>query len=732
MSQTTVTPHNILIELERIDLLIQLQVAYARRLNTLDESFRGLYIAEEEIDALLDEPAGLPHWAQRPLPLADDAVVEALARVESWMTSEVDATGSQGQPTRLDRLRACYKLSRFEIDALLICLTPEIDLRYQRFYGYLQDDITKRHPSVDLALNLLCSSLPAKLAQRRRFLSDAPLIKHRLIERFTDPTDVNSPLLGQYLRVDLRIADYLFESDEIDQRLQPYARLVAAEQSIDGLLNEDGFRKRLLLLAKQTTVAGDRLTLYFEGVSGIGKRTTAAALAREIGKRLLVIDGEQLSGADHLPFETAVTLAAREAFLQDAVLFWKGFDLLTDDSHRPWRETLFAALEVYPGLNILAGNAMWEPRDAGHKRPFVRIEFARHSFQERKAFWPRFLNGNMPVDADVDLDALAMKFRFTAGQIQAAAVTAAGLARWRDPENSQITMDDLYAASRLQSNRKLGELARKISPHYTWDDIVLPNHRMQQLREIVSQIKHRAKVYEEWGFGRKLAMGKGLNALFAGPSGTGKTMAADIMAGALGLDLYKIDLSSVVSKYIGETEKNLARIFVEAETSNAILFFDEAYALFGKRSEVRDSHDRYANIEISYLLQRMEEYDGVVILATNLHKNMDDAFVRRMHFTVEFPFPDEVSRRRIWEKIWPAETPRKPDIDLPFMARRFEITGGNIRNIALTAAFLAADNGEVVDMSHLIRATQREHQKMGKVVIDGEFGEYAQYVRGEA
>ncbi len=205
-------------------------------------------------------------------------------------------------------------------------------------------------------------------------------------------------------------------------------------------------------------------------------------------------------------------------------------------------------------------------------------------------------------------------------------------------------------------------------------------------------------------------------------------MAAEIMAGELGLDLYKIDLSSVVSKYIGETEKNLARIFAEAETSNSILFFDEADALFGRRSEVRDSHDRYANIEISYLLQKMEEYEGVVILATNFRRNMDDAFVRRMHFTIEFPFPNENDRRRIWKQIWPDDMPRSPELDLDFMAGRFEVAGGSIRNIALAAAFLSADDGRVVNISHLIRATQREYQKMGKVVMGTDFGEYAEHV----
>jgi SpoVK/Ycf46/Vps4 family AAA+-type ATPase len=204
-------------------------------------------------------------------------------------------------------------------------------------------------------------------------------------------------------------------------------------------------------------------------------------------------------------------------------------------------------------------------------------------------------------------------------------------------------------------------------------------------------------------------------------------MAAEIVAGDLGLDLYKIDLSTVISKYIGETEKNLSRIFAEGRASNAVLFFDEADAIFGKRTEVRDAHDRYANIEVSYLLQRMEEYEGMVILATNLRKNMDEAFVRRLHFAIDFPFPTEADRRRIWEGLWPADLPRAADLDLDFMARRFEIPGGNIRNIALAASFLAAADGGCVTMAHLIRATQREYQKMGKVVLDGEFGEYARF-----
>ena len=253
---------------------------------------------------------------------------------------------------------------------------------------------------------------------------------------------------------------------------------------------------------------------------------------------------------------------------------------------------------------------------------------------------------------------------------------------------------------------------------------------MEQLVEICNYVKYYHTIYSGWGFGNKLARGKGLDVLFAGPSGTGKTMAAEIMANELGLDLYKIDLSAIVSKYIGETEKNLDRIFREGQTANAILFFDEADALFGKRSEVRDSHDRYANIEIAYLLQKMEEYDGVVILATNLRKNMDEAFARRMHFAVEFPIPEEADRYRIWQGVFPNEAPLADNTDLAFMARQFKITGGNIRNIGLSAAFLAAQDGGSITMENLIWATKREYQKMGKLCTEGDFAQYFELVKG--
>ena len=338
--------------------------------------------------------------------------------------------------------------------------------------------------------------------------------------------------------------------------------------------------------------------------------------------------------------------------------------------------------------------------------------------------WRALLNGSRIRFSDADINALADRFRFTEGQIRDAVTDARNRARWRDPFEPRISVADLYAASRAQSGQTLGTLASKLVPRYTWEDIILPSESFRQLREIYYRASYHNVVYGDWGFDRKLSGGKGLNALFAGPSGTGKTMAAEVIAHALGLELYRIDLSAVVSKYIGETEKNLARVFDAATSSNAILFFDEADALFGKRSEVKDAHDRYANIEISYLLQRMEEYEGVSVLATNLRRNMDEAFVRRMASVVSFPLPEEEQRRVIWERIWPSTAPLAADVEIDFMARQFKVAGGHIRNIAVAAAFLAAEAGSEIQMAHVIKATGRELEKMGRVCVEADFGRY--------
>jgi SpoVK/Ycf46/Vps4 family AAA+-type ATPase len=706
-------------ELQRLDLLIEAQVRRSRQLHKTDEQFQGLFISEKEVDELLRSPLGAPRF----LAAGDQAeisgeIAETQAAFEH-MGQEIALLAAEslrrGISLRLLRAARLFHLESFDAGCLLVCLAPEIDPRYERLYAYIQDDVTRRRPGVEFVFNLFYSTLDQKLELHRRFARQAPLLYWKLVHFIEDPSQPYPSLPGRFLRLDERLANYLLGSDEIDQKLIPWAGHAPVCHAMPEPILPAEFKIRLAALFRGIRQSG---ILYFQGPPGIGKLEAARALCRDAGQGLLVIDVEALASADAATFDDVIRRAAREALLLGAALYCKGFGALLPDDKRPAREKLLTELRSLDGLSFLAGEGAWEP-SAHAGVPFIRIEFPRPAFAERLQIWASAL----PAAAEIhlDLEPIAAKFRLTGSQIRDAASTAGSLALWRDPEGARITADDLYGSCRLHSNQKLATLARKIKPRYGWDDIILPPDRSRHLREICNSVKHRVIVYEKWGFDNKLSLGKGLNILFAGPPGTGKTMAAEIMAGELGLDLYKIDLSSLVSKYIGETEKNLARIFSEAETSNAILFFDEADALFGKRSEVRDSHDRYANIEVGYLLQRMEEYEGVVILASNFRKNMDEAFVRRIHFTVEFPFPNEVDRRRIWESIWPKSAPLDAGVDLDLLAGRFELTGGSIKNIALAAAFLAAENGGVVNMPHLLHATRREYQKMGKVVGHAEF-----------
>ena len=706
---------HLLAELERIDLLIAAEVARARRLHMDDEQFRGLYISETEVDLLLRQPAGQPRWAgTAPAPLEHQSTLDELRRRNAQRGEQ---SVHRGIELRLERLEQIFGLDPFEIDALLVCLAVEMDLRYEKLYAYLQDDVTKKRPSVGLVLNLLAPTIEAGFDARRYFSAEAALFRHHLLTLFDDPAQPHPPLLARSLGVDPRIVRYLLNSDALDERIRSLSTLIDPDEASTGPCVDEATRRRLVRLVQST--AARPVIVHLRGPYGVGRHRVAAAVCHDVGLRLLSADAAQLPH-DTESGPTVVELVQREARLQGAAVLWKNFDTLLAEDRKPRLASFVDALKARPTVTFLAGEARWEPNEALRATCLVNLELGRPSWTERRAFWSAALDGH-DVDADVDLGALTTTFRFTGGQIHDAAAMAVTLARLRGSERARLGAADLYEACRFQSNQRLSALARKIVPRYQWNDIILPGDRVERLREICNHMKYRERVHGEWGFDRKLSLGKGLSVLFSGPSGTGKTMAAEIIASTLGLELYKIDLSVVVSKYIGDTEKNLSRIFTEAETSNAILFFDEADALFGKRSGVKDSHDRYANIEIGYLLQRMEEYDGVVILATNLRKNMDEAFVRRLQFTVEFPFPDEKDRRRIWKGVWPDDTPRDPALDTDFMARRFEIAGGSIRNIALAAAFLAADDGNVVTMSHLMHATKREFQKMGKVVTEGQF-----------
>ncbi|MFY1671357.1 AAA family ATPase [Plantactinospora sp. WMMB334] len=701
---------HLLAELARLDILLERQVRRARLSHgERDDRLSAYYIPDAEVDALLGRPVDAP-------PLDDDPEIGSrLDRLSNEIAERVKRGVRDGAFLRLVALVERFDLCPLDLEVVVACLALETDRRYERLYGYLNDDVTRRAPTVDLILTLLCTGLPARTAARTRFTSAAPLVRHRLILLSDDPAQPSHSLLGSNVRLDPRVAGFLLEDDEIADQLRPYARVVAPAGSLDDLHFPVSFGASVARLAER---AGDDLMVYCQGGYGLGKQSVAAACCQRWHAPLLVVAADLLADRPIEEFATLVGLVDREARLLGAVMYWENIDALLAEQGRPRLSLLLSMLAAHRAPAFLAGETGWEPADLPGGVTFVRLEFPAPGYDERIRLWEAALGGAAPA---VELAEVAGKFRLSGGQIQDAAATARHLAYARSPGAPRVSSADLYAACRAQSNRKLAELAQRIAPHYSWDDIVLPADRMEQLREIANQVRYRALVYESWGFERKLANGRGLAVLFAGPSGTGKTMAADVLAHDLGLDLYRIDLSTVVSKYIGETEKNLSRIFAEAATSNAVLFFDEADALFGKRSAVRDAHDRYANLEISYLLQRMEQHEGVVVLATNLRKNLDDAFIRRLHATIDFPVPGVEDRRRIWRQVWPDGAPLEEGLDLDLLAGHVDLPGGSIRNIALAGAFLAAAEGGVVTMAHLLQATRREYQKMGKLVSIKDF-----------
>jgi AAA+ superfamily predicted ATPase len=617
----------------------------------------------------------------RGLYVSDDAALR-LADGEAEVGSEVD--------DRLAAVAALLRLGRLDVAVLALCAAPELDARHGRLIAYLHDDVTRRLVSPRLAARLLGGGDPA--AERTvltRFAEDAPLRRFgaiRLLE-----ADPPGPLAERLVKVDDRLA----------------ARLLGAE-----LAGGDH---------------GDRVvppSPYDPGRRAVVEELRALVASAPASTPVVVCGldaAELLAAALGVPVVLApatdaapgrVAAARLRAALAGGELCF-AIDDVTPQS-RP-------ALHALDG-RVLACARSRQAATALGDVPVMVVEVPAPSYAERRALW----HAHLPA-ADGAVDGVAARFRLSMRQIEHAARIAEAAARARAEERPSAA--DVERGAREASRTRLGELAARVDARATWDDLVLPEAQLALLRSISAYLRHRDLVLSEWGYERAAGGGQGIKALFAGESGTGKTMAAGVIAADLGLDLFRIDLATVVSKYIGETEQNLDRIFAAAEGSNALLFFDEADALFGKRSAVKDAHDRYANIEVAYLLQRMEGYPGGVVLATNLRRNMDDAFLRRLDVVVEFPFPDEADRRRIWRRIMPEQAPVAPDVDLDFLADRFKLAGGNIRNCALSAAFLAADDAGRVEMRHLVRAVALEYRKLGRLTIEADFADFHDAVR---
>ncbi len=715
-------------ELSRIGLILQKQICKTRSNAETSSAFQGLYISNLEIDTLLSGLIGLNDGRTRAMREDLSASDEEIRRASERIFQYKNASLERGISLRLHELVTSFNLSQIELDIILTCLIPEIDLEYDRLYAYLQDDATQKYPSIDLILDLLASSLNEKMTSRQFFSQFKSLFKYQILDRIEDNSKIENSILSVGVKVNRSIVDYLLENLDSfrGDRISNLDRLPKVEIDEIYLLDRSKQNLKSMFLNKKLFDRG--WIFYLQGNCPLEKKRLIYLVCHEFDLNLAEIDFQAFLDVDIHEFEQNTNLLLRDAKLDRAAVSIDNFDMVFDDRYSKYAMVLDRLLARYPIFLFLSGVKAWDSSAITVPQALMRIQIPKLASIERLQVWKNLLQDRISPELDRELPVIASKFRFQRGQIHKAAIEASHLANWRNAADPKITKDDLYEACRLQSSVHLESLAHPIVPRRQWFDLVLPDDRNQQLKEICSYVKYRTRVYEQWGFDRKLSSGKGLTALFSGAPGTGKTMTAEVLAGDLRLELYKIDLSSVVSKYIGETEKHLSRIFEAGEASNAILFFDEADALFGKRTQVSDARDRYANLEVSYLLQRLEEYEGIVILATNFRRNMDDAFLRRLNFTVDFPLPAEKERRLIWDRILPEELPRSENLDLAFMARQFELAGGNIRNIALTAAFLAAEDNSEMTMNHLIRATQREYQKMGKVLREEEFGKYAELI----
>jgi len=604
---------------------------------------------------------------------------------------------------RWGALAEAFGLDAFDLNVLLVALAPEIDLRYERIYAYLQDDVSRRWPSVDLALDLLCRSPAQKLAARARFAAAAPLLAHRLLALRHEAGYAEPPLLGRSLRLYPETVRFL-----LGEELPAAA---AAAPRLDELFLPAGLREELGRLAARFAQSGESLALCFAGAEGSGRRSLARAFARQAGRPLCELDLRRLAAAPGAALEDAVRDALRDARLRGAALLVSNIDgLAAADA-----EWLAAALRTFAARRrelCMATSARAVP--AGDLASFaVVVGLGGGDYALRRAAWEGAAQARGLALSAAQAGTLAAQFNLAPGAIVRS--VDAGCARARARAAARPEYDDLRAAARTDAAQEFDGLARRMEVRRAWSDIVLTAACRARLDELCSRAKLRYHVLETQGFGRKLAGARSTSALLSGPPGCGKTMAMEILAGEIGLPAWRVNLAAVVSKYIGETEKNLEKVFAAADRSNAILYFDEADALFSRRvSRVQTANDRWSNLELSYLLQRVEDYDGIAVLATNLKQNVDEAFARRLTFTIEFPFPDEEQRLRIWRAVWPRGFALEPQADFAALARSFKLSGANIRNAALAAAFAAAARGAPVSMADLLGAVEAEYEKMGR------------------
>ncbi|WUV20674.1 ATP-binding protein [Streptomyces sp. NBC_01485] len=645
---------------------------------TAGDPLRGLYLSEDAVRHHLLTSAGTAAPAPAPGPTPTPAPAPAPAPAPG---------NDQTAPTALTGLAARLRLTDLDAAILLVALAPDLDRSFEPLYGYLNDDVSRRRATVGLALEL-CGAPAHQATARARFHSSAPLRAYGLL----DVEEPERPFLSRSLRVPDRLLAHLLGDDTPDAALHGHLHPLPPP------LPADGDESLVRLLAHRLREGGP-LTVYLrEHREGDGLAAIASAL------HAAGVDALRFTGPDD-----RVPDLLREARLGGRAVVLSG---LADQPAALVGMLADASDDV---TVLLTDPRPYDPHWSTHD-PLVLDAPRRRA--GGTATWATALASATttpsatPAPLGFDLAATVAPYRLGGERVARAALAAAALAGF---EGGPVTAEHVRLAARQQSASGLERHARRIRPDVGWDDLVLPERPLTQLHELALRARHRDRVLGDWRLSAGGGRGRGVLGLFAGESGTGKTLSAEVVAAELGLDLYVVQLSSVVDKYVGETEKNLERIFSEADRTDAVLLFDEADAVFGKRSEVKDAHDKYANMESAYLLQRLESFDGIALLTTNLRANIDEAFTRRLDLVVDFPFPDAGQRLALWRHGL-VHVPCAEGIDPAPLARDFELAGGSIRSAVVTAAYLAAGRDEPVGDGDLLEGARREYRKAGRLV----------------
>lgn len=683
--------------LRRTDLLLLRAVRRQRARPAIRAKgqFWGSVITDDEVDALLRTHGEIDY------PAAPDGLDEAVAASAALRD---DPNG------RFARLRRSFELDGDDADLVLLTIAPEISAGYGKIFAYLNDNLNQAFLTVDLATRVLRTARRERLGLQARLMPGAPLVKNRLL--LLNPPEGVETHTARRVHPAPRLLRWLLEEEELpsgsgftplDIRREPFIP-APTRARIDDL--GDVFNKAVTVAVIGSTIGN--------------RESTAMAIARRVGRLLVRVDLERCKQYLDEPWDLI-----RELRLSGALPYLVNVDTAQEDPHlRNQYVNLGSALSNIPFAVLVGGSDRRALTNLlGNERPSITVMVGKSTLEERTEAWTESL-ADRGWDRQLGIG-LAERFYSVGGTTIERVMDRAEA----ECGGKAATEDALWAAARECSRPEFKGLALHIIPRYTWTDLILPDRIMGQLKMLVNYLSEQENVFHRWGASKIRPRGYGIRALFSGGPGTGKTMAAEVIAGSLGIDLFRVDLSSVVSRWVGETEKNLREIFDTAEGGNAVLLFDEADSLFGTRGDVKQAQDRFANQEVSYLLQRLEVFEGCAVLTTNLQENIDEAFLRRFSAVIEFPVPTPGERRKLWERAFPKEAPRGHDLDLDEISNQFILSGGNIINAAINACILASTDRSPVLMRHAVEAIGREMIKMGKQVSRVHFGRWYEFVK---